>query len=201
MKKMICFPLMIALCFSSGCSNAQSVSGKKILIIYLSRTNNTKAIAEIIQQNVGGDLVALEVDKPYPKDYKATVAQVEKENKTNYLPALKTKIGNIENYDTVFVGFPTWGMALPPPMRSFLKQYDFSGKTIIPFNTNAGYGIGSSFNTVKNLCGNSKVLDGFEMKGGVERDGQLLVIKGQKATEAEAAVKKWLQKIKVQVNK
>ena len=97
----------------------------------------------------------------------------------------------------MFVGFPTWDMKMPPPMKSFLHQYDLSGKTVIPFNTNAGYGVGSGFQTVKELCPNSKVLEGFEIKGGVERDGVYFVIKGEKAKEAETEVKKWLQKIKV----
>ena len=71
------------------------------------------------------------------------------------------------------------------------------GKTVIPFNTNAGYGVGSGFQTVKELCPNSKVLEGFEIKAGAERDGQYLVIKDEKAKDAETEVKKWLQKIKV----
>ena len=141
--------------------------------MYLSRTNNTKTIAEIIQRNVGGTLVALELEKPYPENYQATVQQVVKENETGYLPPLKTKIDSIEKYDVVFVGFPTWGMKMPPPMKSFLHQYDLSGKTVIPFNTNAGYGVGSSFQTVKELCPNSKVLEGFSNKGGMERDGSI----------------------------
>ena len=70
-------------------------------------------------------------------------------------------------------------------------------KTVIPFNTNAGYGAGSGFQTVKELCPNSKVLEGFSIRGGVERDGVYFVIKGEKAKEAETKVKKWLQKIKV----
>jgi flavodoxin len=165
--------------------------------VYLSRTNNTKAIAEIIHKNVGGKLVSLELEKPYPETYQAIVQQVVTENETGYLPALKTKIDSMEKYELVFIGFPTWGMKLPPPMKSFLKQYDLSGKTIVPFNTNGGYGIGSSFQTIKELCPDNNVLEGFEMKGGVERDGVYFVIKDEKATEAEAKVKKWLLKIKL----
>lgn len=86
---------------------------------------------------------------------------------------------------------------MPPPLKSFLKQYDFEGKTVIPFNTNAGYGVGSGFETVKELCKNSKVPEGFEIKGGVERDGIFFVIKDEKKKEAETKVKQWLQKIKV----
>ncbi len=197
--------LVIAICLFSSCSRAQKTiepmtkftGDQKILIVYLSRTNNTKAIAEIIQQNTGGDLVAIELEKPYPADYKTTVAQVEQENETGYLPPLKTKIDSMGKYDVIFVGFPTWGMQLPPPMKSFLHQYDLTGKTIIPFNTNAGYGIGSTFQTVKELCPKSRVLDGFTMKGGIERDGQLLVIKGEYQSKAQADVKNWLAKLPI----
>jgi hypothetical protein len=76
-----------------------------------------------------------------------------------------------------------------------LKQYDLSGKTIVPFNTNAGYGIGSSFQTVKQLCPKSTVLDGFSTKGGVERDGILFVMEGEKEKQVQTEVKAWLKKI------
>ncbi len=170
---------------------------EKILIVYLSRTNNTKAIAEIIQRYVGGRLVALELVKPYPENYQQTVQQVVNEIKTGYLPPLKTKVDSIEKYDMVFIGFPTWDMQMPPPVKTFLVQYKLSGKTVIPFNTNAGYGVGSGFQMVKELCPDSKVLEGFEIKGGVERDGVYFIIKDEKAKEAETKVKKWLQKIKI----
>jgi flavodoxin len=190
--------LLINLCVSSSCSNGQTPSPKNILIVYLSRTNNTKAIAEIIQRNVGGKLVALELEKPYPENYQQTVQQVVKENETGYLPPLKTKIDSIEKYDLVFIGFPTWDMKMPPPMKSFLKQYDLKGKTIIPFNTNAGYGVGSGFQTIEELYPASKILKGFEIKGGIEKDGIYLAIKDEKEKKAVIEVKKWLQKIELQ---
>lgn len=168
-----------------------------ILIVYLSRTNNTKAVAEMIQREVGGRLVPLELQNPYPEDYQQIVAQVQKENETGFLPQLKTKIDSIEKYDIVFVGFPTWGMRMPPPMKTFLKENDLSGKTVIPFNTHAGYGVGSGFDTVKELCKNSNVLEGFSVKGGVERDGVLFVMEGEKETEVSVAVKEWLKKLKL----
>ena len=194
--------LLISSCSSSEMKNFDVKNdttnrSNKVLIVYLSRTNNTKAIAEIIYKNIGGTLVALELEKPYPENYRATVQQIVRENETGYLPPLKTKIDSIENYDFVFVGFPTWDMKMPPPMKSFLKQYNLTGKTVIPFNTNAGYGAGSSFQTVKELCPNSNVLEGFEITGGVERDGVLLAIKDEKRKEAETKVKEWLQKIKL----
>lgn len=199
---LLAFSFLISSCFPSGTKNNNvkadpAIDSSKVLIVYLSRTNNTKTIAEIIQKNVGGTLVALELEKPYPENYQATVQQVVKENETGYLPPLRTKIDGIQNYDMVFVGFPTWGMKLPPPIKSFLKQYDLSGKTIVPFNTNDGYGTGSSFDTVKELCTKSKILDGFSIKGGTESDGKARLTQVENAKDAEAKVKKWLRQIEV----
>jgi flavodoxin len=202
------FVILAMAVLSTNYSNGQQASvgkkvssGKNILIVYLSRTNNTKAVAQIINEQVGGTLVALELQKPYPANYKATVDQVAKENETEYLPPLKTKIDDIQKYDIVFVGFPTWGMQLPPPMKSFLRGNNLSGKTVIPFNTNAGYGIGSTFQTVKELCPESKVLQGFEVKGGVERDGKLLVIAGEYEKKVRTQVAEWLRKLNLFANK
>jgi len=189
--------LVISLCMISTWSNGQTMSSKKILIVFLSRTNNTKAIAEIIHGEMGGKLVALELQKPYPENYRQTVQQVVRENETGYLPPLKTRIDSIEKYDIVFVGFPTWDMKMPPPVKSFFNQYNFKGKTVIPFNTNAGYGVGSGFETVKQLCPDSKVLEGFSTTGGIERDGVYLAIKGDKAVQAQEEIRKWLRRIKL----
>lgn len=195
---LIVFLLGIASCSAQSKKQSEVINSsdkRKILIVYLTRTGNTEAVAKMIQANAGGDLVALELEKPYPKDYKTIVDQVVKENETNYLPPLKTKIENIGQYDTIFLGFPTWDMQLPPPVKSFLNDYDLSGKKVVPFNTNAGYGVGSSFQKVKELCANCTVLEGFEIKGGIERDGILFVMEGEKEEEAQTKVKEWLQKI------
>jgi flavodoxin len=179
-------------------ANAQPVTAeKKVLIVYLSRTYNTKVIAEFIHEKVGGTIVALELERPYPTDYDAIVQQVARENETGDLPPLKTKIDRIEQYDVVFVGFPTWGMRLPPPMKSFLRQYSLKGKTIVPFNTNGGYGLGSSFETVRELCPQCTVLEGFSTRGGIERDGVYLAIKEARAEEAREEVEAWLRKIEM----
>ena len=104
-------------------------------------------------------------------------------------------------YDFVFIGFPTWGMQLPPPVKSFLRQYDLKGKTIIPFNTHAGYGAGGSFETIRELCRESKVKEGFSVKGGIERDGILFVMEGKKKTAVQAAVDQWLKKLSLPIHK
>lgn len=211
MKTRSLYCLLLCLLFAvTSCSGAEettlgdkdppitgtdSLKDQKVLIVYLSRTKNTQAVAEIIHRQVGGDLVGLELKKPYPAQYQTTVDQVAEENRTGYLPPLKTKIDSMEKYDIVFVGFPTWGMQLPPPMKSFLKQYNLAGKTVIPFNTNAGYGIGSSFDTVKQLCSESKILEGFTTKAGVERDGIFFVIAGEKEKKVTVQVVEWLTKL------
>lgn len=165
------------------------------LIVFLSRTRNTKALAEIINDQVGGTVVELELENPYPENYRAIVAQVARENETGFLPPLKTRIENLDRFEVVFIGFPTWGMQLPPPMKSFLHQYDLSGKTVIPFNTNAGYGVGSSFKTIEQLCPDSRILPGFSTKGGIERDGVLFVMEGEKEKEVQQEVRKWLERL------
>ena len=146
---------------------------------------------------MGGTIVPIELAKPYPTDYRTIVGQVVKENETNFLPPLETKIERIGQYDAVFIGFPTWGMQLPPPIKSFLKQYDLKGKTVIPFNTNAGYGLGGSIETVKQLCVGCTVLEEFTTKGGIERDGIKLDIKDARADEVRRAVHDWLVRIKI----
>jgi flavorubredoxin len=115
------------MCLLADASTAQQLparsqplmADKKVLIVYLSRTGNTKAIADMIHQQVGGTIVALELEKPYPADYDVVVQQVARENDTGYLPPLKTRIERIQQYEVVFLGFPTWGMQLPPPARVF----------------------------------------------------------------------------------
>lgn len=166
-----------------------------VLIVYLSRTRNTQAVAEIIHDAVGGTLVGLELKTPYPENYAAIVAQVAKEDEVGYLPPLTTRIADIRQFKTVFIGFPTWGMQLPPPIKSFLKEYDLRGKTVIPFNTNAGYGVGSSIQQVRSLCTGCNVQQGYSTKGGLERDGIYLAIEGKRREAVRGEVRKWLREI------
>ncbi|MBT8314275.1 MAG: flavodoxin [Maribacter sp.] len=196
MNKLLLFFILFSACFQKDAGKEQWQKSENILIVFLSRTNNTKAVAELIQNKVGGDLVAVELENPYPENYNAIVKQVAHENETGFLPPLKTKV-DMSRYNTIFLGFPTWGMQLPPPMKSFLHKNNLSGKTVIPFNTHGGYGVGSSFKAVKELCPYSNVLNGFTIEGGSERDGIYLAIKGDRKNEAERQVEKWLGELKL----
>ena len=140
------------ICFGFDGSSAQqfpaSVQAQRVKIPLSSicrGPTTPRPSRKLIHEEVGGTMVALELETPYPANYTATVEQVARENETGYLPPLKTKIEGIHQYDVVFLGFPTWAMQLPPPVKSFLGRTDLTGKTVIPFNTNAGYGEGSSF--------------------------------------------------------
>lgn len=190
--------LILGMCKSQGETFEQALNttvSERVLIVYLSRTENTAAVAKLIQEKVGGDLVALELEQPYPQNYQEIVSQVAEENETGFLPELKTEISDLDTYDTIFIGFPTWGMQLPPPMKSFLSRNDFSGKTLIPFNTNAGYGLGSSIETIHEICLDSEIAEAFSVKGGIERDGIFFVIKGEKAIQVEKKLDDWLATI------
>src|SRR5215212_4871848 len=157
------------ICLLSGCSSAQqlpadaqpSIREKKVLIVYLSRTNNTKAIAEFIHQKVGGTLVALELETPYPADYNATVQQVARENETGYLPPLKTKIDRIEQYDD----FCSWafrpgGCNCPPPVKSFLRQYSLKERPLSLSTRTQDTARGPVLRRLRELCPQSTVREG-----------------------------------------
>lgn len=169
----------------------------KALIVYLSRTKNTEALAKMVQGKVGGELVALELQRPYPKKYQAIVSQVDQENEDGYLPPLKTQITDIGQYDIIFVGYPTWDMQLPPPIKSFLNQYkvDLNGKIIVPFNNNAGYGMGQSLAQFSQYCKDCQIMQSIELRGGIERDGVLFVMEGERASQAKTEITQWLQNL------
>lgn len=113
---------------------------KRILITYFSWSGNTKHIAEEIQNRVGGDMFRIETATPYPNDYNETAYGVaKKQHDENIFPELKSK-GDVSNYDVIFVGTPAWWYTMAPAVKTFLKENNFEGKTIVPFTTHGGGG-------------------------------------------------------------
>jgi flavodoxin len=157
---------------------------KKILVAYFSRSGNTREIANQIHKIVGGDIFEIQTVKPYPNDYDAVVKQARQELDSGYKPALKTKTENITSYDLVFIGYPNWWGTIPAPVRVFLSEYDLSGKTIAPFCTHEGSGLGRSVADISKLCPKSTLLDGVAIRGGDVKT-------------AQNQVSEWLQKIKI----
>lgn len=121
--------------------------------------STTEYVAKIIQETVGGDLFRIEAVDEYPSDYDELVAQARTEKGENARPELVGHIDNLEQYDTVILGYPSWIMDLPMPVYSFLEEYDFGAKTIIPFVTHGGSGFGSTRETISELQPGAHVSD------------------------------------------
>lgn len=177
-------PLTTGWVLSPGSADAQQArSNTKILVAYFSRTGNTRVIAGQIHRAVGADLFEIEPAQSYPEDYEATVSQAEGERTAGYEPPLKASVSGIASYETVFLGFPIWGMTAPSVIRSFLSGHDLSGKTVVPFITHGGYGPGQSLAVLTRHAPRARFLKNLVMRADQER-------------ETLAHVTRWLGKIK-----
>jgi len=136
-------------------------SGKKILIVYFSHTGNTQKATNQIHELVGGDIVEIKTETPYPTNYNECAALAKREKESNARPKLSTKVENIGSYDVLFVGYPIWWYTAPMAIHTFLESYDLSGKTVIPFCTSGGSDVAESMPAIKSLCPNSTVLQGL----------------------------------------
>ncbi len=143
---------------------------KNILIAYYSWSGNTKRIAEIIKEEVGGVPFEIEPETPYPSSYQATVDQAKKEIKDEYKPPIKGKVENMNIFDIVFIGTPNWWSTMAPPVATFLTQYDLSKKTIAPFCTHGGGGQGRIVKDIEKLCPNTEILEIFSVNEGDDKD-------------------------------
>ena len=134
-----------------------------ILVVYFSHSGNTYKIANLIHQEVGGTIHEIQPEVPYPNSYNAVVDQAKKEIQAGYKPALQSTPDHIESYDTIFVGSPNWWSTIAPPVATFLSEYDLSGKTIVPFCTHGGGGLGRIGQDIAKLCPQSTLLSCFEI--------------------------------------
>ena len=121
---------------------------------------NTQYMAYVIQETVGADIFRIEPETPYPTDHDELVDLASEEQSNNARPAIKNTIENFDTYENIFVGYPNWWGDMPMILYSFFDKYDFSGKTIIPFNTHGGSGFSGTISTIKELEPNADVLDG-----------------------------------------
>ena len=151
----------------------------KVLTVYYSRKGenyfggsirsitkgNTERVAEFIQKAVGGDLFELETVREYAKDYRTCTEEAAAEKKSNARPALKVLPESIEEYNVVFLGYPNWWSTAPMPVFTFLDSFDFTGKTIIPFCTNEGSGMGTSERDIRKECPSADVKAGLSIRG------------------------------------
>lgn len=155
-----------------------NAEGGKILVAYLSRAGenynvgvvekgNTEIVAEMIAEITGGTLFKIETVTAYPVSYEETKTAVQEERANNARPALKSHIAAIEDYEVIFIGYPIWFGGLPMAMVTFLEEYDFTGKTIIPFCTHGGSGLSGTADEIAEASPGATILDGLAVEGQV----------------------------------
>lgn len=167
----------------------------KSLIIYFSRAGNnysntgirylekgnTEVIAEYIQELTGADIFKVNPLNEYPEDYMQCTEVAKDELSNNERPELKEYLEDISEYDIIYLGYPNWWSTLPMPMWTQLEKLDFSGKTIKPFVTHEGSGMGRSAKDIAKLCPGAKIDKG-------------LSIQGSFVLESKSKVENWVKK-------
>lgn len=165
--------------------NAQSSS---ILVVYFSRVGNTQFknnidastaasivannnrigiteyAANVIKNELNADIKLIETVDKYPENFNELRNKNHDEMNKNYFPKIKPLNIDIKKYDTVFIGYPVWANDVPMAVRSFIRDYNLSGKTIILFCTHDGYGIGRSYSTIRNMISNADILNGIALE-------------------------------------
>ncbi len=172
------------------------MANSKSLIAYFSRKGNnyvngsivnlpignTEVISKKLQKLTGSDLFQIKTVKSYPEDYTETTNVAQEEKKKNARPELTEKVEDMDYYDVIYLGYPNWYGTMPMAVLTFLEAYDFSGKTIIPYCTHEGSGMGNSEKDIKKVCPHAKVLPGLAIRGG-------------SVDKADKDVENWLKKL------
>ena len=144
---------------------------------------NTQYVAELIREMTGSDIFRIQPETPYPKEHRALVALARKEQEENVRPAIAAKIAEPESYGTIFIGYPNWWADMPMILYTFLEQYDFSGRTIIPFCTHGGSGLSGTVSSIQKKQPQAKVVR------------TAFCLSRSRMDEAPHAVAQWLKKI------
>ena len=139
-----------------------------ILIVYYSLFQNTANLALEIAIQTDGTMRELIPDKNYSFDYNTAAKEVRNQISRGYCPKLLSGNESIEEYETIFIGTPNWFKTLAPPVMSFLRQHDFTGKTVIPFCTHGGGGFGQIKDEISKECSKSIILPGIDINGAAE---------------------------------
>jgi flavodoxin len=175
-----------------------TVTNKKCVIAYFSRkgqnyvsggivdlkVGNTEVVANMIRNKTGGVLFHIESVTAYPNNYKEATEVAKNELRAKARPKLTGHIENIGAYDVIFLGYPNWWGTMPMPVYTFLESHDFSGKTIVPFCTHEGSGMGHSEQDIVKACPKATVLKG-------------IAIHGTSASSAESSVSSWIDGLSI----
>ena len=179
---------------AEGFSSDNTSSNSNILVVFFSHTGenysvgviekgNTHIIADMIAEETGADMFEIQPENPYPNTYNECTDVAKKEQNENARPKYIGSVDNMEQYDTVFIGYPIWWGDLPMVVYTFLESYDFSSKTVIPFCTHEGSGLSGTDRKVANACPGATVLDGLAIRGSTAQNKQ---------DESKSDVIKWL---------
>ena len=141
---------------------------------------NTEKAAEMLAGLTGGELYKIEQAQPYSEDYRACVAEAKADWQKNARPELLHLPANLDAYDEIYLGYPNYCGTMPMAVYSFLEHYDFTGKTILPFCTHEGSGLGHSEADIRRLCPGAKV-------------GKGLAIHGTAVCREERALEAWIK--------
>lgn len=144
-------------------TNPPEETGGKTLVVYFSWSGNTQTIAGEIQAQTGGDIFQLVPVTAYSTDYNTVLDQAQAEQRENARPEITGSIENLEDYDTIFVGFPNWWGDMPMILYTFFDSYDLSGKTIAPFVSSGGSGFSNTLSAMEELEPNATFLDGLSL--------------------------------------
>ena len=142
------------------------------LVAYFSWSGNTQQMAQIIAEQTGGDLFEIAPATPYTEDYDELLDIAQQEQAEEARPALAAEVENWDSYDTVFVGYPNWWGDAPMAVYTFLESYDWTGKTLVPFNTSASSGFGRSLEGIAQSAAGATVLEGLALTEGELSDEQ-----------------------------
>ena len=158
----------------------------KTLVVYFSCTGTTELVAEYITEILGADIYEIVPENPYTEAdlaYYTNGRADQEQNDPNVRPAISGGVGNMDEYDTIILGYPIWHGQAPRIISTFLESYDFSGKTIVPFCTSHSSGIGSSADNLHSLCAESvEWRDGKRFESGVSKE----------------SVQKWIEEIGIE---
>ena len=205
------------LCTSKEINVTQNTEQPKSLIVYFSRVGNTdypddvdattsasvvvnnggnltgttETIAKMINTAVDGDIAEIQTISKYSTDFDEVVDRNHNEISEGTIPEIQPLNLDMSKYDTVFIGYPIWATTIPQAVRAFMREYDLSGKTVIPFCTHDGYGSGNSYTQIKNECSDSTVLDGLTLPAAD--------IVGKDLTSVNNRVKDWLTGLGIDV--
>lgn len=145
-------------------------------------TGNTGLVAGMIADATGGDLFSILTVEQYPGSYDDTIDVGQEEKRADARPELSSHIEDLDHYDTIFLGFPNWWGDMPMAVYSFLDEYDFSGKTIVPFVTSGGSGFSNTIRAIESAEPDATVLEG-------------LALRDSRSTQAEGDVADWLSRL------